>query len=109
VTNAGLSAVVSEISHDVHDRPGSLCAPFSAAAAQSARAWWAAGLKLPTELTNSVGAKLVLIPAGEFYMGSTPMEIGRVRRLDPTFKKDWEQEEQPQHHVRISRPFFMSA
>ena len=91
------------------DRPASLSAPFDAAAAQSARAWWAAGLKLPQELTNSVGDKLVLIPAGEFYMGSTPMEIGQVRRIDPTFKKEWEQEEQPQHRVRITRPFFMGA
>jgi formylglycine-generating enzyme len=101
--------MAAEISTDVRDRPGSLCAPFTAATAKSARAWWASGLKLPTELTNSVGAKLVLIPAGEFYMGSTPMEIGRVRRSDPTFKKEWEQEEQPQHHVRISRPFFIAA
>lgn len=109
VINAGLATVVTEVTNDVHDRPGSLCAPFSAAAAHSARAWWASGLKLPAELTNSVGAKLTLIPAGEFYMGSTPMEVGRLRRIDPTFKKEWEQEEQPQHHVRISRPFFMSA
>jgi formylglycine-generating enzyme required for sulfatase activity len=109
VANAGLAMIATEVTSDVHDRPGSLCAPFSAAAAHSARAWWASGLKLPVELTNSVGAKLILIPAGEFYMGSTPMEIGRVRRIDPTFKKEWEQEEQPQHHVRITRPFFMSA
>jgi formylglycine-generating enzyme len=109
VMNAGLSAMATEISTDVRDRPASLCAPFNVAAAKSARAWWASGLKLPTELTNSVGAKLVLIPAGEFYMGSTPMEIGHVRHIDPTFKKEWEQEEQPQHHVRIGRPFFISA
>jgi formylglycine-generating enzyme len=107
--NSALSAVAAEISTDSRDRPGALSAPFDAATAKSARAWWAAGLKLPTELTNSVGGKLVLIPAGEFYMGSTPLEIGQVRRIDPTFKKEWEQEEQPQHRVRISRPFFMGA
>ena len=109
VMNAGLSAMTTEVSTDVRDRPASLCAPFERRRGQSARAWWASGLKLPTELTNSVGAKLVLIPAGEFYMGSTPMEIGRMRRIDPTFKKEWEQEEQPQHHVRIGRPFSISA
>ena len=32
-----------------------------------------------------------------------------MRRFDPTFKKEWEQEEQPQHRVRISRPFYMGA
>jgi formylglycine-generating enzyme len=109
LVRSALSEVAAEVSADNRDRPGSLVAPFDAAAAKSARAWWAAGLKLPTELTNSVGAKLILIPAGEFYMGATPMDIGRVRRIDPTFKKEWEKEEQPQHHVRISRPFFMSA
>ena len=49
----------------------------------SCAAWWADGLKLPAELTNSIGMKLVLIPAGEFFMGSTPLEIGQVRRADP--------------------------
>jgi formylglycine-generating enzyme len=107
--NLTLAAIGAQVGGLSSDRPAALSAPFDAATAQSARAWWAAGLKLPQELTNSVGAKLVLIPAGEYYMGSTPMEIGQVRRIDPTFKKEWEQEEQPQHRVRITRPFFMGA
>jgi formylglycine-generating enzyme len=108
-SNSALSAVRADLSVESADRPAALAAPFDASAAKSARAWWSAGLKLPTELTNSLGAKLVLIPAGEFYMGSTPLEIGQVRRIDPTFKKEWEQEEQPQHRVRISRPFYLDV
>jgi formylglycine-generating enzyme required for sulfatase activity len=108
-SNSALSAVRADLSVESADRPAALAAPFDATAAQSARAWWSAGLKLPAELTNSLGAKLVLIPAGEFYMGSTPLEIGQVRRIDPTFKKEWEQEDQPQHRVRISRPFYLGV
>ena len=106
-SNSGLSAVRADLSGENQNRPAALAAPFDVSEARSARAWWSAGLKLPAELTNSLGTKLVLIPAGEFYMGSTPREIGQVKRFAPTFKKEWEQEEQPQHRVRISRPFYL--
>jgi eukaryotic-like serine/threonine-protein kinase len=60
-------------------------------------------------LTNSIGMKLLLIPAGEFMMGSTPEQIERVAGLFPEFKKEWGVSEQPQHRVRISRPFYLDA
>ena len=41
--------------------------------------------------------KLVLIPAGEFLMGS------------PDSDKDAEDDEKPQHRVRITRPFYLGA
>ena len=46
-------------------------------------------------ITNSIGMKLVLIPEGEFMMGSPASEEGR---------KD---HEGPQHRVRITKPFYM--
>ncbi len=46
-------------------------------------------------ITNSIGMKLVLIPAGEFLMGSPDS--------DPSTKDD----EQPRHLVRISKPFYL--
>jgi formylglycine-generating enzyme required for sulfatase activity len=49
------------------------------------------------EITNSIGMRLVLIPAGSFMMGSS--------RNDPDAADD----EFPQHQVTISRPFYMSA
>jgi formylglycine-generating enzyme required for sulfatase activity len=49
----------------------------------------------PQVVTNSVGMKLVLIPAGEFLMGSPAGEEGRSN------------DEGPQHRVRISRPFYL--
>src|SRR5438270_669800 len=47
-------------------------------------------------ITNSIGMKLVLIPAGKFLMGS------------PQTEKDRDGDEM-RHEVTISRPFYMGA
>jgi formylglycine-generating enzyme required for sulfatase activity len=47
---------------------------------------------------NSIGMSFVLIPAGEFMMGTSDMEPIRGA-----------EDEQPQHRVRITRPFYLSA
>jgi formylglycine-generating enzyme required for sulfatase activity len=52
---------------------------------------------LAKALTNSIGMKLVLIPAGEFMMGAADGE------------PEAEDREKPQHRVRISRPFYLGA
>jgi formylglycine-generating enzyme required for sulfatase activity len=49
------------------------------------------------QVTNSIGMKLVLIPAGEFFMGS------------PDLDQDAGTEEKPQHRVRITRSFYLGA
>jgi formylglycine-generating enzyme required for sulfatase activity len=51
----------------------------------------------PRQITNSIGMKLVLIPSGEFLMGS------------PDSDKDAFPQEKPQHRVRITRPFYLGA
>jgi formylglycine-generating enzyme required for sulfatase activity len=61
-------------------------------------------------LTNSIGMKLVLIPAGEFMMGSTAEEIAWAVEKG---KGDGSQPndclgETPRHPVKISQPFYMS-
>jgi formylglycine-generating enzyme required for sulfatase activity len=48
-------------------------------------------------MTNSVGMKLVLIPAGEFLMGS------------PETEKKRSADEGPQHKVRITKSFYMGT
>ena len=57
------------------------------------------GVKLgqPVEITNSIGMKLKLIPAGEFLMGSPESD---------DFALDWEK---PQHKVRITKPFYLGV
>jgi formylglycine-generating enzyme required for sulfatase activity len=62
-------------------------------------------------ITNSIGMKLVKIPAGEFMMGNhdTPQELATAfpdieqRRIDELV------DETPLHKVRITRPFYMGA
>ena len=47
-------------------------------------------------LTNGIGMKLVMIPAGEFLMGSPPSEELRMK-------------DERQHRVRITRSFYLSV
>jgi formylglycine-generating enzyme required for sulfatase activity len=47
-------------------------------------------------ITNSLGMRLVPIPAGEFLMGSSDDE-------------DADDDEKPQHRVRITRPFYLGT
>ncbi len=47
------------------------------------------------QLTNSIGMKLVLVPAGKFLMGSP--------------KSESRQEGELQHEVELTRPFFLGA
>ena len=86
-------------------------APFDAAKAKKHQQAWADYLKVPVEHTNSIGMKLVLIPPGEFDMGSTKEEqeqpIKMIRKhnfgLD---SMDFVLSESPRHRVRITRPFY---
>jgi formylglycine-generating enzyme required for sulfatase activity len=58
----------------------------------------------PNVITNSIGVKMVLIPAGDFLMGSaeSPEELAR---LFPGTEAAWYTLEQPQHRVKITQPF----
>jgi formylglycine-generating enzyme required for sulfatase activity len=58
------------------------------------------------EFTNSIGMKLVLIPAGTFMMGSSSTETRRVQNRWNA-PEDLLAPEAPAHKVRISRPFLL--
>lgn len=68
-------------------------------------------------ITNSLGMKFVLIPAGSFMMGSTDADLAQMKRdfkaaTGEAFKSDWDKylkREQPAHRVRISKPFYMQT
>ena len=88
-------------------------APFDAAQAKAHQAAWAKHLGIEVETTNSVGAKMVLIPPGEFLMGEQ-INVGLKFAQDAKLslnntEKSRMQEEGPQHRVMISRPFCLSA
>ena len=51
----------------------------------------------PKLITNTLGMKLVLVPAGEFLMGSLDSD------------KDAQDDEKPRHHVRITQSFYLGA
>jgi formylglycine-generating enzyme required for sulfatase activity len=61
------------------------------------------------EITDSLGVKLVLIPAGEFTMGSGESGEQLVRAFPPGYEQPPEAfaDELPRHRVRITRPFWL--
>jgi formylglycine-generating enzyme required for sulfatase activity len=52
------------------------------------------GAPLPAQATNSLGMKFMLVPAGQFLMGSPETEEGR-------------QDDEWQHAVMLTRPFYL--
>src|SRR5581483_7732609 len=60
------------------------------------------------EMTDSLGMKLVRIPAGEFQMGGQEPAENVVRAFSAHNRKAEEfKDEYPRHRVRITRPFFL--
>ncbi len=85
---------VTEKPKTAMEKPEKAIAPFDADQAEKHQHAWAEYLGVPVEITNSIGMKLRLIPAGEFVMGSPESE---VNRLDNEY----------QHRVRITKPFYL--
>jgi formylglycine-generating enzyme required for sulfatase activity len=85
-------------------------APFDAKQARAHQDAWAAHLGVPVEQTNSIGMKLMLIPPGEFLMGSPKTEIDRLVRAynDAQFQRHF-RSEGPQHSVKLTAPFCLSS
>ncbi len=74
--------------------------PFSAAEAKLRQKHTAAALGIPVaktiDLGNGIKLEMILIPAGEFIMGSPKTEAMR------------DAHESPQHRVRITKPFYVA-
>jgi formylglycine-generating enzyme len=91
-----------------------LKAPFGKLAVESRRKELATRLKRNAKESNSIGMNLVLIPPGVFKLGRTesfsdleasfPIISENCKNI--AFRNDVESE-QPQHQVRILRPFYM--
>jgi serine/threonine-protein kinase len=94
--------------------PGPASAPFDAQQARQHQEAWAKYLGVPIEVTNSIGMKLVLIPPGEFTMGSTPQEqawamgVGAKHHQLENYRGRVPAEGPP-HRVKIGRPYYLGA
>jgi formylglycine-generating enzyme required for sulfatase activity/serine/threonine protein kinase len=86
--------------------------PFTTAEAKAHQAAWAQHLGTTVEMTNSVGAKMILIPPGEFLMGSSDEHVESALKLGEVEDQgilDRVRYERPQHAVVITKPFWMGA
>ena len=64
---------------------------------------------LAVYVSKSTGMTFQLIPSGEFRMGSTDADIEAVLKLDASLTKETFADEQPQHRVRITKPFYLGV
>ncbi len=89
-------------SHCRADRPASapmpLKSPFSAETAKGKQDEWARYLNCHVVVTNSVGMKLVLVPPGEFLMGSPNDEVSDSGQHSA---------DEMQHQVHITNAFYV--
>ncbi len=95
--------------------PPPAVAPFDAAQAKANQAAWAKHLGTTVETTNSLGAKLLLIPPGEFLMGTSDEQMAAAV-LDAIERERGQDvanairiNERPQHRVVITKPFQLGA
>ena len=70
--------------------------------------------QITIDLGGSVKLKLVLIPAGEFKMGSGESAEDTAAFFNKTYgedllKADFFKDEHPQHRVRITKPFYLGT
>lgn len=96
------------------DTPLPAIAPFDETAAQNFQQTWASHLGVPVNLTvdlEGVPLTMVLIPPGEFMMGSSPEQIETAQamafRANDAYAKDRIPFEAPAHRVTITQPFFL--
>ena len=92
------------------DAPKPAIAPFDAAQAKQHQKEWADYLKVPVEWENSIGMKFVLVPPGEFPMGSSEEEIAGAL-AEAGNDKAWAEfikSESPRHQVVLTQPFYLA-
>ena len=92
--------------------PAPAVAPFDTEQGKRHQEAWAAHLGVPVTITNSIGMKLMLIPPGEFLMGtvnsSEEAMIAWMQAMSTT-NPDRQISEFPQHKVRIGKPFYLGV
>ncbi len=89
--------------------PDLLHAPFTVQEALAARNAWSKYLGVEERLEISGSVSLVLIPPGEFQMGTTSAQVRTMQAFDPGFDARLTTEEMPAHLAEIAEPFFLAT
>jgi formylglycine-generating enzyme len=89
--------------------PQPAVAPFTAEQARQHQDAWAKHLGVPVEFTNSLGMKFRLIPPGTYRRGLSPEDVAALVALDPEIKPESLSGEQPQHVVRLTKPYWLGV
>jgi len=91
--------------------PPPAVAPFDEKTAKQHQTRWAKYLHVAVVQANSIGMTLVLIPPGEFDMGSPKELIDEESKAhgDDGWYMAHLPGEGPRHHVRITKPFWLGA
>ena len=77
----------SAVQADTEELPALAIAPFDAQRARLHQNQWAEALNIEVKATNSVGMEFVLIPPGEFLMGSPPSDPEASRQETRTAQR----------------------
>ncbi|TVS09658.1 MAG: hypothetical protein EA424_26675 [Planctomycetaceae bacterium] len=85
-------------------------APFDTAQAKAHQEAWAKHFGVERVKPNSLGMQMILIPPGEFLMGSSDEDVTLALKIAEETNLDQGgvqriQDERPQHLVRITKPF----
>ena len=113
---AGGAAVIETVEDLPANRvPLPTQAPFTAAEAKRHQQAWADHLGRQIATPNGAGQTMILIPPGEFSMGSTVEQVAAAvqfateQNFDSGVITRMQVAERPQHRVAITRPFLLSA
>ena len=115
VEEVAVAGEEEDLSSPAKKPPPLAVAPFDAAQAKKHQQAWADYVGVPVErevdLPGGGTLTMVLIPPGEFLMGSTEEERARfleeAEAANDQRAIDWIRGEAPQHPVRITRPFYL--
>lgn len=107
-------AAAAEKKNEPASEPAPARAPFDARQAAAFQAAWSEYLRVPVAAKNSLGVEMMLIPPGEFLMGSSEEQVAEALRMavelkiDENTRKRIRETERPQHRMVIARPFFLA-